>query len=74
MEADPAPSAHQLYLEGLRELAAQHGNDYAMLTAATTRAKLFSMTSMAMYRLSDPPLFLPPRATTYPTELRLRWR
>jgi hypothetical protein len=53
MAPDNKPGARQLYLDGLRELAAKHGDEYALLTAATT---------MAMYQLSDPPLFLPPEA------------
>jgi hypothetical protein len=56
------PSARQLYLDGLRELAARHGDEYALQTAATTMANLLAMVSMAMYHLSEPPLFLPPEA------------
>lgn len=52
----------QLYLDGLKNLAAEYGNDYSLLTAATTMASLLAMASMAMYRLSAPPLFLPSEA------------
>ncbi|MGO4450414.1 hypothetical protein AB4Y96_15950 [Phyllobacterium sp. TAF24] len=62
MATDVKPNARQLYLQGLQELAAQHGNEYALQTAATTMANLLAMVSMAMYRLSNPPLFLPPEA------------
>ncbi|PSH61721.1 hypothetical protein CU102_26425 [Phyllobacterium brassicacearum] len=62
MAPENKPSARQLYLDGLRELAARHGDEYALLTAATTMANLLAMVSMAMYHLSDPPLFLPPEA------------
>lgn len=55
-------SARQLYLDGLHELASRHGDEYALLPAATTMANLLAMVSMAMYQLSDPPLFLPPEA------------
>lgn len=62
MADKPLPTPRQLYLDGLKELASEHGNDYALLTAATTMANLLAMASMAMYRLSAPPLFLPPEA------------
>lgn len=48
-----------LYLTSLRELIQEHGEDYALLTAATTIANLLAMASMAIYRLSSPPFFLP---------------
>ena len=48
-----------LYLASLRELVQERGEDYALRTAATTMANLLAMASMAMYRLSSPPLFLP---------------
>lgn len=45
----------------------RRGDEYALLTAATTMANLLAMVSMAMYHismamyhLSDHPLFLPP--------------
>jgi len=66
MVDEPAQSTRQLYLDGLQALAKQHGNDYALQAAATTMANLLAMTSKAMYRLSNPPLFLPPE--TPPTK------
>ncbi|MGO4449863.1 hypothetical protein AB4Y96_13120 [Phyllobacterium sp. TAF24] len=64
METPPSP--REIYLKGLQDLAKEHGNDYAMQAAATTMANLLAMVSMAMYRLSAPPLFLPPE--TPPTK------
>lgn len=57
MEKEQTPC--NLYLASLRELMQEHGEDYTLLTAATTMANLLAMASMAMYRLSSPPLFLP---------------
>lgn len=52
-------SVAQIYLDELRRLAAEHSPDYAMVSAASTMALLLSMSSMAMYRLSAPPLVMP---------------
>lgn len=59
MAPEKEQNPRDLYLASLRELVAEHGEEYALLTAATTMANLLAMASMAMYRLSSPPLFLP---------------
>ena len=66
MATEKKQTPRDLYLVSLRELVEEHGEEYALLTAATTMANLLAMASMAMYRLSSPPLFLP--AETPPTE------
>lgn len=59
MANEKEQTPREIYLASLRELVEEHGEEYALLTAATTMANLLAMASMAMYRLSSPPLFLP---------------
>lgn len=53
-------TVRDLYYQALSDLAGKYGDDYARLVAAQTMASLLSMVSMATYRLSLPPLFVPP--------------
>jgi hypothetical protein len=62
MATEKEQTPRDLYLASLRELMEEHGEEYALLTAATTMANLLAMVSIAMYRLHSPPLFLPSEA------------
>jgi hypothetical protein len=66
MTTEKEQTPRDLYLASLRELMEEHGEEYALLTAATTMANLLAMVSIAMYRLHSPPLFLP--SETPPTK------